>query len=542
MKRILTFLFLFSLVFNCYAQDTDTKTAAIFDAMEKEMARTMSMSKTEPKIHFAAFRVGDNTGLSFVAARGGIVQEKQSEWAETNVSLRVGNQKEDSSYFEAAILSQGNLQEGAISPEGVRAGLWAESDKSYKNALDIYSRKQGYKSKKAQEEVYDDFSKITPHKDVKGYEKTIFPTELFKTIAQKTSAAGALKELEKFNVQVSANEEIVYYLSSEGAKYTKRDMLVKIIFFAKARTANGFEFDDTKTLTYAALEDVPPVDKLENVAATFAKQTAAFTKAEKGTPFIGPVWLEGEASAKMFENTFIKNMLNTRKVVVAGFDGSFSYILSNFALKTGLKVLSVNFDVLEDPSQNMFNGKKMLGAYNIDDEGAKAETIYLVQNGILKDLPKTRSLIKDQTKTNGHAFVNWGYGLYAKAMPKNLFFLPHTTTPVSEFKQKFMEYCKAEGLDYCYKITSSQINDANDILAIKINSTTGEGTPVYGLKRPELSARTLRDIKFAADDLTLYNNPAGISYVVPSVILSEAELTPTQKAPSTKMLVTRPNI
>lgn len=540
MKRILTFLFLFSLVFNCYAQDAYTKTAAIFDAMEKEMERTMSMSKTEPKIHFAAFRVGDNTGLSVVAARGGIVQERQSEWAETNVSLRVGNQKEDSSYFEAAILSQGNLQEGAISPEGVRAGLWAESDKSYKNALDIYARKQGYKSKKAQEEVYDDFSKITPKQDVKGYEKTVFPMELFKDIAQKTSAAGALKELEKFNTQVTANEEIIYYLSSEGSKYTKRDMFIKITFFAKARTANGFEFDDSKTLTYAALEDVPQVKELENIAASFAKQTAAFTKAEKGTPFIGPVWLEGEASAKMFEKTFIENILNTRKIIVSGFDGSFSYILSNFALKTGLKVLSVNFDVIDDPLQDRFNGKKMLGAYKIDDEGAKAETIYLVKNGILKDLPKTRSLIKGQTKTNGHAFVNWGYGLYGKSMVRNLFLLPHTTIPASEFKQKFMEYCKAEGLEYCYKITSPKISDANDILAIKINSSTGEETPVYGFKKPELSTRTLRDIKFAADDLTLYN--VGISYVVPSVILSEAELTPTQKSPSTKIIVSRPNI
>ena len=118
--------------------------------------------------------------------------------------------------------------------------------------------------------------------------------------------------------------------------------------------------------------------------------------------------------------------------------------------------------------------------------------------------------------------------------------MPHTTIPASEFKQKFMEYCKAEGLEYCYKITSPKISDANDILAIKINSSTGEETPVYGFKKPELSTRTLRDIKFAADDLTLYN--VGISYVIPSVILSEAELTPTQKSPSTKIIVSRPNI
>ena len=105
-----------------------------------------------------------------------------------------------------------------------------------------------------------------------------------------------------------------------------------------------------------------------------------------------------------------------------------------------------------------------------------------------------------------------------------------------------MDFCKAEGLEYCYKISSRNITDKGDILAIKINAETGEETPIYGLNSPSLNSRTLRDIKFAADDLTLYNISAGISYIVPSVILSEAELAPSQIAPAAKMLITRPKI
>ena len=540
MKRFLILICL--LATTNFAQAQSTKTDMIFDAMQKEMERTMAISKTEPKIHFAAFKIGDYSDMSVIAARGGIVQQNSRQWVNSEVNLRVGTQKEDSSFFETNTFGQSNLQDGSLSPDGVRAGLWAAVDKGYKQALDIYARKQGYKNKKAQEEVFDDFSKITPAQDVKYFEKTIFPAELFKTIAQKTSAAGALKELEKFNTEVNAFEEITYYLSSEGAKYTRRDLLIRIIFYAKGRTQNGFEFNDTKTLSYAALEDIPPLEELENIARSFAKQTAAFTKAEKGTAFIGPVWLEGEASAKMFQDTFVKEMFNTRKFVFDVGNGNFDYYLSKFALKENLKVLSVNFDVIDDPLQDNFNGKKMIGAYTVDDEGAKAQTLALVKNGILKDLPRTRALTKGQTKTNGHAIGNWSYNLYAKAIARNLFFLPHETTPAAEFKQKFMDFCKAEGLEYCYKISTPKIYDTNDILVIKINSSTGEETPVYGLKRPEISARTLRDIKFAADDLTLYNLPSAISYVVPSVILSEAELTPSQTAPATKMLVTRPKI
>lgn len=537
MKRFLIIICLFATV-NVFAQTI--KNEVVFEAMEQEMKRTMSLSKTTPKIHFAAFKVGDYSGVSVTAARGGIVQEQQKQWVNTNVNLRVGTQKEDSSFFETNTYTQSDLQEGAISPEGIRAGLWAMADKSYKDALDIYARKQGYKNKKAQEEVFDDFSPITPAQDVKVYEKTIFPMNKFKEIAQKTSAAGATNELEKFNTHISADEEIVYYLSNEGAKYTRKDLFIQITFYAKGRTKTGFEFDDNKILSYAALKDIPSVKELENIARNFAKQTAAFTEAQKATAFIGPVWLSGEASAKMFENAFIRNMHNTRKFIFARGNGNFDYYLAKFATKENLKVLPVNFDVIDDPLQKEFNGKKMLGAYKVDDEGAKAQALFLVKNGILKDLPKTRSLIKGQTKTNGHAMTNWGENLYAKANVTNLFFFPHETTPIEGFKQKFMDYCKAEGLEYCYKIYTRNITGADDILAIKIDANTGEETPVYGLKKPQLNSRTLRDIKFAADDLTLYNTPAGVSYVVPSVILSEAELTPSQASPATKMLVTRP--
>lgn len=539
MKRFLIFICLFATV-NLFAQDT--KTNEIFDAMQQEMKRTMSLSKTEPKIHFAAFKVTDVSELFIIAARGGLVQENQVNEIVTDVAMLVGNDKENNGFFQAYTFNQSRAQDGGLSPETVRAGLWAASDINYKKALDIYSRKQGYKNKKNTEEVYNDFSQTTPTQDVKTYKKTIWPLKELKEIAQKTSAAGAISELEKFNVQVEAGEEISYYLSSEGAKYTKKDLIVQITLYAKSRTKTGFEFDDTKKISYASLKEIPPVNVLEDIARTFAKQTAAYTNAQKGEAFIGPIWLSGEASAQMFEKTFIKNINNTRKIIYDIGDGKFEYSLGEFSLKENLKVLPVNFDVIDDPSQEEYNGNKTIGTYKVDDEGAKAQPLALVKNGILKDMPKTRALIKGQTKTNGHAFVNWGQDLYAKAKVTNLFFLPHETTPIENFKQKFMDFCKAEGLEYCYKISSRDIIGKDDILAIKINADTGEETPVYGLNAPRLTSRTLRDIKFAADDLTLYNTLAGISYVVPSVILSEAELTPSQAYPATKMLVTRPKI
>ena len=543
MKRILFFVFLISFFTCAFAQDVDTKTAAILDAMEKEMARTLSLTRNDPKdpkIHFAAFLVNDFSKYSVAAARGGLAYENERNDAYADVYLRVGNNKEDSGFFEAFSYNQSALQGGTLSPDGVRAGLWSASDAGYKQALDVYTRKQGYKSKKNEEEVFDDFSKITPMQDVKTYNKEVVSMETFREIARRTSKAGALKELEKFNTSIGIFDNIYYFLSSEGAKYTTHKFLVQIMFIVQSKTKNGFEFFNTKTLSYASLEDVPPVEELEKVASDFAKEMASFYNAEKGTAFIGPVWLSNETSAVLFEDYFIDKIGNTRKVIYDSGNGNYRNYLSDFALKENLKVLSSNFDVIENPQQEEFKGKKMIGAYKVDDEGAKAESIHLVQNGILKDLPRTRALIKNHDRTNGHAFTRWGGSLYARALVKNLIFFPHETIPSQEFKQKFMNFCKEEGLNYCYKIVSSRLY--SETMAIKINAETGEETPVYGLNISSVNARTLRDIKFAADDLTLYNTLSGVSYVVPSVILSEAELTPSQKVPSTKYIVPRPNI
>ena len=119
MKRFLILISLFAAA-NVFAQEA--KTDAIFNAMEQEMKRTMTLSKTAPKIHFAAFKVTDAAQLSIIAARGGIAQQNEIQKIFTDVSLRVGNDKEDSSFFEAVTYNQSALQNGGLSPDSIRAG------------------------------------------------------------------------------------------------------------------------------------------------------------------------------------------------------------------------------------------------------------------------------------------------------------------------------------------------------------------------------------------------------------------------------------
>ena len=74
----------------------------IFNAMQQEMKRTLSLQiDKEAKIHFVAFKVSDFSFLSITAFMGGLISSKQGNYITTDVMLRVGNQKEDSSFFNA---------------------------------------------------------------------------------------------------------------------------------------------------------------------------------------------------------------------------------------------------------------------------------------------------------------------------------------------------------------------------------------------------------------------------------------------------------
>ena len=58
--------------------------------------------------------------------------------------------------------------------------------------------------------------------------------------------------------------------------------------------------------------------------------------------------------------------------------------------------------VTDDPLETKFNGKALLGAYTIDDEGVPAQSVDIVVHGKLENFLIGREPIKDFATSNGH--------------------------------------------------------------------------------------------------------------------------------------------
>ena len=59
-------------------------------------------------------------------------------------------------------------------------------------------------------------------------------------------------------------------------------------------------------------------------------------------------------------------------------------------------------DVIDDPALKTFEGKDLVGAYDVDDEGVPAQAVKLVADGHLENYLLGREPVRDFPESNGH--------------------------------------------------------------------------------------------------------------------------------------------
>ncbi len=527
MKKIFLSIIAVLFLVNLNAADFQTDQELIFKAMRDEMARTMKDLKAEdmPTPYYIAYKVRQGDVFSVNAFMGEAFAEVQSSGnISASVMMRVGEEKLDNSFFENTVISTAEEQLPSLSYDSLRQALWLLTDDSYKQALDQYAKKTAYLKKKQSKQKEADFIKAEAASHKEDFALKTFDKETLIQLTKMMSEQGNKKEIKKFYTAINVLQGPVFYLSSEGAEYIKDESALIISLSAEADTPDGFPLQAFRRLVYKDITELPKEEVLLKIASEFSNEFQQAIKSPKAEAFIGPVILEGGAANYLFSNIFATNATKTKKVLSLNSD--IDYNMGEFTQKKGLKIMPVDFDVTDDPEIEAFNGQKLLGSYKVDDEGVKPQKLQLVKNGKLMDLPSTRS----SGKTNGHARLGlYEKQLFPQAYISNLFFLPHKTQTLAELKQKLMQTCKEEGLEYGYIIRRF---DGSNIIAYKVDANTGEETIVHGFEIPSLSTRTLRDIIAAGDDLQVYNAYAtskpSYSIIAPSVLLKELELKPSQ--------------
>jgi len=388
------------------ATRADAEKDPLFRAMLTELDRSKSelQLKGFEKPFFIQYRIEDvddyETKAEFGATEGG----SHTHQRVARVTVRVGDYKTDSSGGRG----DGALQLAGLDddPIAVRSALWAATDQAYKSALAAYAQKQAELKQVQTPPQADDFSRETPVISLADTEKlTLDETAWTERVAR---ASG----LYRTDSTVKANEHDVQYSSanfharvtttwlvtSEGAIVRKSASEYQEGFGVGTQAADGMRLDRSFASVGVSLKDLDSQEVFEKRAVG---QIASLSDLRKAPlveeEYHGPVLLSSDASADTMRSLLANGVTATRPKL-----GTEARTNGPFASSFHARVLPDFLDVVDDPSMKSFDGKNLVGAYEVDDEGVPAQAVKLVTAGKLVSYLIGREPVRNFPQSNGH--------------------------------------------------------------------------------------------------------------------------------------------
>jgi predicted Zn-dependent protease len=180
-------------------------------------------------------------------------------------------------------------------------------------------------------------------------------------------------------------------------------------------------------------------------------------------------------------------------------------------------VLPEFLDVVDDPGLKSYEGKGLLGAYDVDDEGVPAQAVKLVSAGRLENYLIGREPVRDFSQSNGH-----GRAGVAGAPRPSIGVLELTAKnglTDEELNRKLLDMAKDRGLKSAYYVETLG-GKLSPRLLYRV-SPEGKRELVRGAALSDLDQRALRSsVEAAGKDLFVLN----ISSDVPATVLAPALL------------------
>ena len=127
--------------------------------------------------------------------------------------------------------------------------------------------------------------------------------------------------------------------------------------------------------------------------------------ARVGDDYSGPVLVEHEAAATLVSQAFVSFFLARRTPDSDDprGEGMSQAGVTPFLTRIGNRVLPESFTVKDTPSMTRFGALPVGGAYVVDDEGVMAQDVTLVEGGRLRTLLTSRTPQRNLPSSNGHA-------------------------------------------------------------------------------------------------------------------------------------------
>jgi TldD protein len=492
----------------------------VLQAMREELDRSKANLKMEniAAPYYIEYTVSDFEEYDAEAAYGALRQKQPSHGRSARVVVRVGDYKQDSYYGPG--IGVVDLAPLDNDPIALRHQLWLATDQAYKAASQALAAKKAVFSQFSSGQPFDDFAAAPPLQSLSPLVKLDFDPAPYDAMLEKATALFRTDpKILSLTSQLRFRAVNRYFVNSEGT-VTRKGYTVYFMNLSGATQADdGMRLERSPYYSTATLKELPSAEAYQEDAANMIRTLKALREAPVvDEEYRGPVLFSNDAASDIFYGMIGGNVVGRRPK-----PGDSSRTEGDFASSYKSRVLPVSISIIDDPTLKTFHGKTLIGSYDIDDEGVRAEKVSVVQDGELVNYLLGREPIRDFPASNGHGRA--GPGQPPGPNLGNL--IVQSKQPLSQegIKKKLIEICRQENKPYGYRVET--LAGYNPRLLYRVYEKDGHEELVRGAEFNELDARALRNDLIAMGNDPLVSNREGQipeTVISPSILFDEIEV------------------
>jgi TldD protein len=519
---LLLFAFALPAVFGQQKSDTPAKDDLVLAAMRAELERSKAQLKMEQVAapYYVEYRVSDLDQYSAEAAFGALRVDVRNRFRFLRVVVRIGDYKQDSYYGQG----EGTLDFMPLDDDmlAFRHQLWLATDRAYKAAAESLTAKQAQLKQLTIDQPVDDFAHADPVQSIAPLAQLdIDPAPYRKMLEDASALYKTDPALESFEARLGFHTVNRYLVNSEGTVVRSGQNYYEMTIDASTQAADGMSLTRDTGYTVLSTKELPSaadfVDRARKLAATLRELRDAPLVEEE---YRGPVLFSAHAATTIFSSLVGENILGHKPEL-----GKNARTTGAFAASYKTRVLPDFVSVVSDPTIASYADKSLLGHYEIDDEGVRAQRVSVIEKGVLVNYLLGREPIRDFPASNGHARSQMPAGA---PVPHNSNLIVTSSQPVSkdELMKKLIELCQQRDLPFGYFVETFGPR-LTPRLIYKVWTKDGHQELVRGAEFGELDVRALRSGLIAAgDDSHVDNHMQNIphSIVAPSILFDELEV------------------
>jgi len=340
-----------------------------------------SLSALDPPAYYMGYTITESQRADVSGSNGALLNsnEARNRWLE--VSVRTGKYELDNSHK----VGERQQPSGGVTPvpidddaEVVRRAIWLETDKQYRAASEALIKiKTGKEIKVETAEGHaPDFSREEAHTSI-GPQASIAvdrkPWE--EKVRAYTKAFRESPAIINSIVTFSAQAQNAYQVTSEGTQLQFGQIRYRLELFIQGKAPDGMDIDRYYNFDWVDPKDVPDDKAVYAAEASMRKELEGLVAAPINDPTVGPALLTGRAAAVFFHEVFGHRAEGHRqKDVTEG---------QTFSKKVGEQILPDFLSITDDTTMKKLGKQDLLGYYQFDDEGVPAQSVALVDHGVL---------------------------------------------------------------------------------------------------------------------------------------------------------------